>query len=244
MVKINWKWVAGYIRAMIIPDFNAFSHVVTKRLLPSFDTFGDDALKHGDELFRSKIAGLDLLDSDQYEAVEHFADETTDETLAFADMLVAMYSASVGLYSVGLFHLFEQHFTDLPLEILEAYSYDDPIKLKEVIEWLKAEVSIDVTVFPVWSTIDELRLVANTIKHAEGGSAKDLRSRRPDLFIRPAERKNIIKPATPFKSRIRKPLFGEDLYLTMDDFLRYGEGVIAFWAELADNMEKQLEHSS
>ncbi len=238
MVKINGKWVAGYIRAMIIPDFNGFSQVVTKRLLPTFDTFGSEALKHGQEWFCGKTERLDPLDSDQSEATAHFADKAVDETLAFADMLVAMYFASVGLYSVGLFHLFEQHFTDLPLEILEAHTYNKPIKLKEVRDWLKADVSIDVTVFPTWPSLEELRLVANTIKHAEGGSAEALRGRRPDLFIHPAARKGGDSTATPFQSRVRKPLFGEDLYLTTDDFSRYVEGVITFWSELADAMEK------
>jgi len=237
-VKINGKWVAGYIRAMIIPDFNGFSQVVTKRLLPTFDTFGSEALKHGQEWFRGKTERLDPLDSDQSEAVAHFADKAMDETLAFADMLVAMYFASVGLYCVGLFHLFEQHFTDLPLEILGAHTYNKPMKLKEVTDWLKADVSIDVTVFPTWPTLDELRLVANTIKHAEGGSAEALRGRRPDLFIHPAAREGGDSRATPFQPRVRKPLFGEDLYLTTDDFSRYVEGVITFWSELADAMEK------
>ena len=212
--------------------------VVTKRLLPTFDTVGTKALKHGEEWFRGKAAGLDPLDNDQYEAAAYFADKAMDETLAFADMLVAMYFASVGLYSVGLFHLFEQHFADLPLQILEAHTYSKEIKLKEVADWLKADVSIDVTAFTTWPVIDELRLVANTIKHAEGGSATVLRGRRPDLFIHPADREEGGCPATPLQSRVRKPLFGEDLYLTTDDFSRYVEGVITFWSELADAMVK------
>jgi len=238
LVKINGKWVGGYIRAMIIPDFNRFSQVVTKRLLPTFDTFGAEAPKHGEEWFRGKTDRLDPLDSDQYEAVEYFADKAMDETFAFADMLVAMYFASVGLYSVGLFHLFEQHFTDLPLEILEAHTYNKPITLKKATDWLNANVFIDVTVFPTWPTLDELRLVANTIKHDEGESADALRGRRPDLFIYPAKREGGDSTATPFQSRVRKPLFGEDLYLTTDDFSRYAGGVITFWSELADAMEK------
>ena len=223
MVKINGKWFAGYIRAMIIPDFDGFRQVVTKRLLPTFDTFGTEALKHGEESFRGKAAGLDPLDSDQYEAAAYFADKAMDETLAFADMLVAMYFASVGLYSVGLFHLFEQHFTDLRLEVLEAHTYSKEIKLKEVVDWLKTDVSIDVTAFTTWPVIDELRLVANTIKHAEGGSATAVRSRRPDLFIHPSKREEGDYSATSLQSRVRKPLFGEDLYLTTDDFSRYSE---------------------
>jgi hypothetical protein len=238
MVKINGKWAARYIREMIIRDFDGFNQVVTKRLLPTFDSFGTEALKHGEEWFRGKAAGLDPLDTDQYEAAAYFADKAMDKTLAFADMLIAMYYASVGLYSVGLFHLFEQHFADLPLQILDAHKYGKEIKLKEVADWLKADASLDVTAFTTWPVIDELRLVANTVKHAEGGSATVLRGRRPGLFIHPVERKGGGSTATPFQCRVRKPLFGEDLYLTIDDFSRYVEGVITFWSELADAMEK------
>jgi len=211
---------------------------VTKRLLPTFDTVGTEALKHGEEWFRGKAAGIDPLDNDQYDDAAYFADKAMDKTLAFADMLVAMYFASVGLYSVGLFHLFEQHVADLFLEIFEVHTYRKEVKLKEVADWLKADVSIDVTAFKTWPVVDELRLVANTIKHAEGGSARALRGCRPDLFIPPADRERGGGPTIPFQSRVRKPLFGEDLYLTTDDFSRYVEGVITFWSELADAMAK------
>src|SRR5262245_19466365 len=33
-----------------------------------------------------------------------------------------------------------------------------------------------------WSTLDELRLVANTVKHANGHKCAELKSRRPDQF--------------------------------------------------------------
>jgi hypothetical protein len=224
---------------MVVPDFVGFGQVVTKRIVPTFDTFGAEALKHGEEWFRSKSAGLFPSDNDQHEVVAHFADKAIDETLAFADTLAAMYFASVGLYSVGLFHLFEQHFADLRLQILEAHTYSKEIDRKEVEDWLKADASIDVTAFTTWPVIEELRLVANTIKHAEGNSAKDLRVRRPDLFIHPSKREGGACQGTPFQSRVRKPLFGEDLYLTTDDFSRYVEGVIAFWTDLADAMANQ-----
>lgn len=54
-----------------------------------------------------------------------------DETFAFADMLVVMYFTSVGLYSVELFHLFEQYLADLPLQILGAHTNSKEIKLKK-----------------------------------------------------------------------------------------------------------------
>jgi len=241
MVQMNGKWAANYIREIIIPDFDMFGKVVTKRLLPTFDTFGTEALEHGEKWFRGMAAGLDPFDNDQYEAAAYHADKAMDKTIAFADMLVAMYFTSVGVYSVGLFHLFEQHFADLPLRIhREINGYKNEFKREKIVKnWLKSNLSVDVETFTAWPVICELKLVANTIKHAEGKSATDLRSRCPDLFIHPAEREREDAHTMPIQSRVRKPLFGEDLYLTTDDFSRYVDGIISFWSELSTEMAKQ-----
>jgi hypothetical protein len=138
---------------------------------------------------------------------------------------------------MGLFHLFEQHAADLLLWLLNATSYSKEIKLKEVTDWLNTEAGVDVEKFGGWSTIEELRLVANTVKHAEGNSAIQLRRPRPELFIHPAKREGSAA-VKPIKSRIRKPLFGEDLYLTPDDFSRYTEAIVAFWTELVDALSQ------
>jgi hypothetical protein len=35
-------------------------------------------------------------------------------------------------------------------------------------------------------------------------------------------------------TRVRKPLFGQDIYVMPEDFDRYHAGSVAFWTELAD----------
>jgi hypothetical protein len=247
-MKFSGTWAADYIRNSIIPDFRAFEDVVTKRVLPTFDTFAKEALEHGEKWFRARAGHLDLRTDEEheaaeyladraYKAAEYFADKAMDETFAFADMLASMYFASIGLYSVGLFHLFEQHAADLRLRLLNAGSYRKEIKLREVTDWLKAEAVVEVETFGSWSTVRELRLVANTIKHAEGNSAAQLRRIRPELFIHPSKREGSAA-VKPVGLRIRKPLFGEDLYLTPGDFSRYTEGIVAFWTELAHALSR------
>ena len=58
-------------------------------------------------------------------------------------------------------------------------------KLQIVAEWYKAHFQVDLTQFPSWPVIEELRLVANTAKHAEGQSADQLRRIRPEIFHSP-----------------------------------------------------------
>ncbi len=229
-MKFSGRWAAGYVRHIILPDFRVFADVVTKRLLPTFDSFGTEALRHGDDWFRAKAGHLGPLDDESY-----LADQALDETLSFADMLVSMCFASIGLYCVGLFHLYEQHMADLPLQLLEAHTYSAEIKPMDVRAWLKVEALVDVEGFTSWPVIQELRLVANTMKHAEGGSAAALLQSRPELFVRPSRREGS-KVHDPGHSRIRKPMFGEDLYLTPSDFSRYAEGIQTFWSELAEAM--------
>jgi hypothetical protein len=236
-MKFNRRWAADYIRDRVVPDFQAFTDIVTKRLLPTFDSFGKEALVHGEEWFQTQAGHLDPMDDEQYNAAAYYADKAMDKTIAFADMLISMYFTSIGLFCVGLFHLFEQHMADLPLYLLDAHSYGEEVKLKEVTKLLKAEASIDVEAFLSWPLILELRLIANTVKHGEGKSAAKLRRSHPELFIHPSQRERK-QDSLLSHSRVRKPLFGEDLYITPDDFSRYAEGIIVFWTELAEAMAR------
>lgn len=80
--------------------------------------------------------------------------------------------------------------------------------------------------------IDELRLVANTVKHAGGDSLEKLKLRNPSLFKDPL---NPLADAEPpgwqFVLAIR-PLVGEGLRLTTDHFNSYKSAIDMFWDEL------------
>ena len=81
----------------------------------------------------------------------------------------------------------------------------------------------------------ELKLIANTIKHAEGPSAGKLYKIRPDLFSNP-----ILQDESRMMTKrwvVSKPLFGEDLYITLDDFTLFVEAVKGFWSEFAEIIE-------
>jgi len=231
----NRERAADLIREMILPDFIKFSDIVTNRIFPTFHTFGKDATQHGEKWFKKRTSHLDPLDEDQYEVASYYADEAMDRTIVFADTLVSMYFASVGIYCVGLYHLFEQHLQNLPLIICDLNGYKNEMNAKKVAKrWLKEFFNIDVDEFNSWKIIDEeIRNVSNTFKHAEGKSAKELRIKKPDLFIHPNMRENGGDNESQNNHRIRKPLFGEDLYLTEVDFTYYVSVIKDFWNELA-----------
>jgi len=141
-----------------------------------------------------------------------------------------MRSATLNLYSAALYHLTEQHLVDLCLMIL---GYDEHAEVTpwQAIGWLKDQLDCDVKQLLSWSVIDELRLVANAVKHGEGHSAADLHQLRPDLFVLPHLKVTEIETS---RLRVRKPLFGQDIYVSANDFVKYHEGSVAFWNEVAD----------
>jgi hypothetical protein len=100
----------------------------------------------------------------------------------------------------------------------------------ELLPWYKKHFGLDLKDLPQWETIDQLRLVANAVKHADGGSARELRGKREELFRNPiVESMNL---ATPNYDRwpLRSPLTGEDLFVTEQIFAEYANAAHNFMA--------------
>ncbi len=109
-------------------------------------------------------------------------------------------------------------------------------KLQVVVDWYKQHFQVDLTQFPLWSVIEELRLVANTTKHAEGSAARQLRTVHPELFQNPLVRQ--VDPNTPvFHMPVHLPLGGDGLYVTGDDFRTYQKAAEELFAWLTKHFE-------
>ncbi len=129
----------------------------------------------------------------------------------------------------GLFHLFEQQAGALARELDrkgELSSSEYPwAKLQEILRHKK----VDVRLFKSHLLLDELRLAANVIKHGDGKSSNELRSRNPDLF----EEINL-----PFAGVLLplRPLVGEGLRLTVHHFKNYHACLEGFYQELTESL--------
>lgn len=88
--------------------------------------------------------------------------------------------------------------------------------------------------------IEELKLVANSTKHAEGPAARQLRARHPELLVHPLLRKddpNTLALHTP----LSLPLGGDGLYVTGDDFRKYHKAVLDLFDWLRNYFEDHGE---
>lgn len=99
-----------------------------------------------------------------------------------------------------------------------------------------ASFGISIEALSAWSKVKELEVVANAVKHAEGRSADELRSLRPDLFDHPAIQKYSFFNFGISRPHVYMPLAGKDIYLTIDDLYAYSSALVSFWEELADNI--------
>jgi hypothetical protein len=154
---------------------------------------------------------------------------------AFYDTMFAMSHTTLNLFSAGLFHLLEQQLADLCRD--GAFEAPPPIdtKLCLIARWYHTNFNLDLRTLPAWPKINQLRLLANVVKHGEGGSAIELRKLRPDLFENPRQSELLPDfPQTYTQQSLRLPMAGEDLYVTEEVFTEYSEAANRFISEIAE----------
>lgn len=229
MRNFNGKYWKEYVEKRVCPDFRAFGSVVRKRILPIFDGINQEATDLQNRRYQELVSNV-VHDEDFWDAGEAMANLAFEEAAEHHEMLWSMRSATLNMYSAALYHLTEQHIVDLCSMIADFHKRVE-IPPGEAIKWLRDEVGLDVKSLPSWPIIHELRLVANAVKHGEGHSAEDLHQLRPDLFVLPMFNNTDIGRS---RTRVRKPLFGRDIYVSSEDFAKYHDGSVAFWTEIAD----------
>ena len=83
----------------------------------------------------------------------------------------------------------------------------------------------------MWEKINELRLLVNVLKHAEGNLELKLRELRPDYFIH-----DIYGEKYDLMSMYHVSLLEATLQIKEEDFIKYYDALVAFWKELPERM--------
>lgn len=230
----NRAFWAGHIEKVFLPEIEFFSHCLTNRIIPSLTLSDEESRRIEDEICDRANSSIDSEDADPADVVER----AHDECMTFHGMMNDIRQGTVNLFCVGLRHLFEQQLLLLHRkELLKIEEENDAklLKLGEVEKQLEAS-GIKISEYSSWRKIEELRLVCNTVKHADGRSASQLRERKPSLFS-PSNAifADPIDPPAP----VYHPLFGQDLYVNQVDFLAYVCVVKEFWNSLREELMQQ-----
>jgi hypothetical protein len=145
--------------------------------------------------------------------------------------------------------LFEQHLTLFHRQELLGWFDRNEVKLfarEEVHKKFDAH-GISIKSFASWPKLEELRHLANTLKHGEGKSSRELAELAPDLFTQPS----LIDDGahvSPASYRVYTPLIGDELFVTADHIRDYAAAIEGFWLELSSfdavDVAREPEHGS
>lgn len=239
-LRTNGPFWAKYARDVWIPEVAVLSETVLTRALPSFARIDAEAKRASEERWQKlgRHASPNADPADVAEAAQ-------DAGIIYYQMRSSARQALLNLFCVALHHLVEQQLlTLLRRELLPKSEENNRKFLKRacVVEALRNQ-DIDIEGFPEWEHLEELRLVANVAKHAEGSASDQLKVRRPDLFTPKILKHETESPLYGPKGPVLNPMSGDDLYVDDADLARYFAFVQGFWERLASAMENASSQS-
>jgi len=231
------RYLAWRVRHATSDILGHYSTIVVNDVLPAFANLDDRARKVMDTEY-DRLCSLPApqdCDGD----LSGLAEAAHEKGLEFHGMMVGLRQASLCLYAVGLFHLLEQQLADICID--GAFTAKPPAdtKLSELVTWYADNFRINLKSLRGWHAVDELRLLANTVKHGDGSSARKLRELRPELFEDPTLRE--FAPDHPGMYTVNKvgiPLAGRDLFLTDAQFQAYGVAVRLLLEGIAEHFDE------
>jgi hypothetical protein len=227
-IKNGLTW-ADYVRRVFVPSLEFYRRVAMERFLPSLS---DEAITEEANTVEKKAferMGRSVSPED-YDPGD-FVESAFDEGLEFYELMHDTRQGLLNGFAATLYHLFEQQLC----QFYRLIAWDNKAVLsgRDAEERLRAH-GIDVAKFPEWASLNELRLLANCVKHAEGNSCGQLAKLRPDLFERPTVGLSFKGPR-PF---VERPLSGEGVYFSVAEFDKMAGRLKRFWDYIANEISK------
>ena len=218
-----------YFDSIFAKRITFFCDSILTRVLPTFESIAQEADRLANQEFE-RFGHLPV--TDENVDLADFAETAQGIGLEYFDVMTGTRQAVLNYATAGLYHMLEQQLLLFHRRQVLSSSEENNVKLLKLSE-LKARLAdggICIDKLPSWPKIDELRLVANTVKHGEGDSAMRLREIRPDLFVPPSLRAEIFTVGKDGKTR-HMPWYGEDLFVGSDDLRDNKDAALRFWSE-------------
>ena len=239
-VWLDGHFWSGHFQTVFAPQVNAFCEVMVGRLLPTFEGLSREA----DEVAQEEYERLGSRPANEYSAwdMADAAEQALEAGLSHYRILDGVRQALANLAAAALYHLFEQQLVLFHRRQL-LHPSEEKITAKLKVSELKKRLldgGLKLESLESWSRVDELRLVANSVKHAEGTSSEKLRELRPHLFVDPSlQEENLSWLAS--STSVYLPLAGQDIYVTADDLERYRSAIVDFWEEFGEAVRRHSE---
>jgi hypothetical protein len=245
-MAVDGSYLAMQVRLRALGPVRAFAECIFHDVVPAFENLD----KRADEVANEYYNRIGSQSAGEYEDVDmaDVAEAATERSLSWYQMMVALRQSMLNLLASGLFHLAEQRLADLCRD--GSFHIDPPhdSKLADVSPWYREHFGLDLAALPSWSVFDELRLVANAVKHAEGSASsatRQLRQRRVEFFSNPDyaeiykeyQEAGIAQTFVP----VLAPLSGGDLFVNEALLRMYAESAESFFRAVAQYFETNGE---
>src|SRR5436309_9857605 len=224
-----------HIRRALLPDLDAFARCLPERLLPTFASVDEEAKRVEQEVWDTPAPG----DPEDFDPGDH-AERAQDAGVVYYETMKGVEQGLINLYTVGLAHLLEQQLLFIHRRELLSFpeeEHDARLFTFEVMKERLKAAGINIETFKSWPPIEELRVLSNTAKHADGRSCAELKRRRPELFVKlfPGETDASLWAE---HVAVYQPLMGEQLYVTRELYEEYAAAAKQFLVELAEALER------
>ncbi len=221
--------IEDFIQRMFFPQLTALRNAIFVRVLSAFDRLESEA-------HQIELETLERLNANasEYSDGADIAETAFEAGLNHFELMAATRQTVMNTFAIALSHLFEQQRHLLSFGTLLDWEPDSRQRERRF-RGLLAARGVDCTAFLHRAKLEELDLVANVAKHAEGQAAERLRTLRPELFVAPSIRGDPVLGSSTV-GPVNRPLMGEDLFVQPDDLRTYLEAIEAFWQFVLNQM--------
>ena len=143
-----------------------FREYILRDIVPHFRNLNERADQIGSEYYERAVSKP--ADEDFDGDLSGFAEDAHDHALSWYEMMRSLRQTMLNLLAAGLFDLAEQQLAVVGQDAGFQDRQPKNTKLEDLEKWYKSTLRIDLRGLSGWPLMDELRLVANTTKHAEG----------------------------------------------------------------------------
>jgi hypothetical protein len=237
-MAVSGGYLAMQMRGWLMRPVLVFRQYIFSDILPGLSNLGERAEQMASDYYNR----IGAQPAGEYEDVDMacVADDAHEISLGWYETMVPVRQTMLNLLAAGIFHLAEQQLAQSCRDVSFDVIPPPKTRLGNIETWYRTNFHLELKTLPSWPVLDELRHVANAVKHGEGGSAEKLKALRPKLFSNPDyvefyEKEGIESPVRDAQA----PLTGEDLFVTEDLLRMYIDTVEALFGEIADYFESR-----
>jgi len=214
----NGIFWANFIRRSVVPTFGVVRQWVEGQLTPALGR-----IKQVADLYEQKRGPI-WRDEEGYGIDADGNDDITRE-----DIAAGLSQGFENLLFVHLYHLVEQQAATIARS-------DGALEFKfgphpQLWQAVYKKFGVDVTFMNSWPQIEELRQIANTVKHYNANDSTRLKQLHPKWFASEDAAPSIRLNPKAFP--VEYALTGIDLQMRPEDYRAKIEAVVNFWEELA-----------